>query len=126
MNSKNLFLDASILISIFDQDIFLEKIIVVLEKYETYYISPFSYLFGYEKARRNGVNILEIHSLLEFYDIINVDSETIIKAKNISNDSDFEDALQVASCLENGLTDFVTTDKKLAKRYKNLLNIILL
>jgi len=126
MNSESLFLDASVLISILDEDTFLEKIVSELEKFENYYISPFSYLFGYEKCRKNGKHILEIHQLLEFYEIVKVDSQTFVKAKHISSDSDFEDSLQVASCIENGITNLLTTNKKLASRYKKLLNIIFL
>ena len=123
---KSIFLDASVLISILEEDYFLPAIVEVIEDYDQFFISSISYLFGYQKCRKNSLGVLEIHNLLEPFDVVSIDQETIVNARGICKDSDFEDALQVASCLQRGIEVFVTTDKKLFSRYSKLLNIKLL
>lgn len=125
MNS-DLFIDASILLSILDEDEFLPKITKAVEQYENIWISPLSYLFGYERCRRLKISLEKIHEELSFYEIVAIDSQTIEKAKSICFDSDFEDAVQVACALEANVPNFLTNDSKQAKRYKTLINTILL
>jgi len=121
-----LFIDASILISILQEDDFLPKIVRNISGYENVYITPVSYLFAFEKSRKIGKNINSIHEELSLFNVTNVDENTIQKARDICKDTDFEDALQVASALENEILDFLTNDKRQAARYKDLLKTILL
>lgn len=123
---NELFLDTSIVISILTQDLFLPQIAKEIAKYDSLWISSMSYLFAFNKARKLGLNSSEIYQELDYYKVSTVDSDTIKKAQEICLDTDFEDALQVASALDIGVVDFLTHDQRQAKRYKNWLKIRLL
>ncbi len=120
---KDIFLDASVLISILQKDLFLNPILEILVDYENLYISGFSYLFGYDKLRKQGFDSEQIHQKMSYFKIVYFDEDTIEKAKEICKDKDFEDALQIASAIENNIPNLLTNDIRQAKRYKNYLEI---
>ena len=57
---------------------------------------------------------------LQDFEMLGLLHDDFSLAFQIAQDEDFEDALQIATALRSGSTEFITFDKKLAKNYANL------
>jgi predicted nucleic acid-binding protein len=126
MIDKNLLLDANILIALVDKEESYDSIVNTLSDYNRFYINYLSYIFAYEKARKVGQDINSVISLLNNFEILPLTESTRVLALKICQNSDLEDASQLACAIENDITNFVTRDKKLKSKYDNLINIIIL
>ena len=123
---NKVFLDANILMEILFQRSKYLEISKNMEDYSSFYISFLTchilmYFTELEKLDPNNTfKLLENTRILE-----NIDT-TFDLAVKLYDGKDFEDCIQVGTCLENGIPNFITLDKSLAKKYADKLNIILL
>jgi len=86
-------------------------------------VSICSYLM--QKADAQG-SLLLLRDFAQDFQVLGVTDTTLTKAFRMVQDSDLEDALQVACALENGVGIFITADKKLAERYDSFIKIRLI
>jgi predicted nucleic-acid-binding protein len=70
--------------------------------------------------------IADFQEILGEIFILDLNSNILSQAFKNYDFEDYEDCLQIETCLSGKITNFLTLDKKLAKNHKNLLNIVLL
>jgi|GEM_PF-4607700 len=63
---------------------------------------------------------------LDSFTPLHLTKNDLYMAYELWNYEDFEDALQVSSCLNNNISTIVTLDKKLAEKYKSTLQVELI
>lgn len=128
---QSIFLDASILVAVIDEDDrAVELINFLFDNYIKVYASILSFMFAYRhsirRQKKDGVNKNHLVDILESNIIIfDLSARDYSLAKMILKNSDFEDAIQIASCLNAKVDNFVTIDKGLQKLYGDKVNIIL-
>lgn len=123
---NKLFLDTNVLMEIFFKRPKYKQIQDFLESYSNFYISFLTVHIVMYFSELEKLNPKDTFALLENFEILKNDQNTFDLAKDLYDGKDFEDALQIASCLNAGIDNFLTLDKNLAKKYSNKLNITLL
>jgi len=103
-----------------------DAVLTFFEAEKTPCISFLSVHLFYYFAHKNGDSMAEMAEFISQFTILNAGNEAYELAKKICKDSDFEDALQVATALTNEVPKMVTLDAKLAKNYAKLLEIVLI
>jgi len=123
---NKVFLDANVLMEILFQRSKYGEVSEMLKNYSNFYISFLTchILMYYTELEKLDPN--NTFKLLNNTQILENTDTTFDLATQLYNDKDFEDCIQVATSLENEITDFITLDKSLAKKYSDKLNIILL
>ena len=71
-------------------------------------------------GRKDGVADCIIQETIENFELLDSSAADYEWALRHEEGKDFEDALQVAAALRGGCDTFLTFDRRLAKRYKNL------
>ena len=88
--------------------------------------TPLSVHLVFYFGKKAGVPFDDLVSFCSSFDIIEMSWPEVNWAMHNCMDGDFEDALQLASAMSAKCTKFYTFDKKLAKAYKNKIDIELL
>ena len=123
---NKVFLDANILMEILFQRTKYAQISELLSQYSNVYISFLTIHILMYYTELEKLEVQNTWQLILNCTILENNQTTFELAKNIYNGDDFEDCLQIATCLSGEITTFITLDKNLAKKHKNLLNIVLL
>ena len=128
---NKLFLDTNILADIIFDRVNKIKILEILSQKQPFqfYSSPLNLAtvcyFGPKFYNLSELQILEDVKKLQINWLDNKEKD-ISLAKEIWQESDFEDALLIACFNRNILNYFLTTDKKLYKKYKPDFSILLI
>ncbi len=118
-----LFIDANIVIEIILKRSEIEYCFSVLEKYEEIFISPITFhLVHYFCSKFTSIQL--ISEFLNGVKITSIDQFVCDRARAIIQDSDMDDALQIASCLDSGIDTVFTLDNKMKSRYANFVRFI--
>ncbi len=97
----------------------------LVDKIGNLYISNISLHICNYFLEKEKKDILANKIFFDQFGLIDFDSTIIATAYNIYT-KDFEDALQVASCLEIDCDQLWTLDKKMQNNYGNVCNILML
>jgi predicted nucleic acid-binding protein len=124
MLNKALFVDCSVIMEIYNQRQKSVQCQQILYNYDYWYISFTTILVIYFFMERDGRNLYLLERFLSKFDIITCSQSTYDKALKLYHQEDIDDALGVAACLEYGIGDLFTLDKKLITKYsKEIKNI---
>lgn len=123
---NEIFLDANILMEILFQRSKYSQIKDIFGNYSNFYISFLTVHILMYYTEIEKLEPANTWKLLENLTILENNQNTFDFAKKIYDGKDFEDCLQVATCLNNNTKNFLTLDKNLAKKHSDKLNIILL
>jgi predicted nucleic acid-binding protein len=123
---NKVFLDANILMEILFQRTKYTQIAEFLSQNSNVYISFLTIHILMYYTELEKLEVQNTWQLIQNCTILENNQTTFELAKNIYSGDDFEDCLQIATCLSDEITTFITLDKNLAKNHKNLLNIVLL
>jgi predicted nucleic acid-binding protein len=117
---SKVFLDANVLLEVLMDRPRKSDVRKYLLKYEgSLFVSALSAYIVYYI----GIKVADLPALQAFlsdYEILPTQGANFEWAFQNARNSDFEDALQVATALKNGCDLFLTLDKKLASAYGNL------
>ncbi|MFM7853800.1 MAG: type II toxin-antitoxin system VapC family toxin [Flammeovirgaceae bacterium] len=124
--ANKILLDANILMEvIFNRQKSKECLNLIVNNFENAYISSLSvHICNYFLEKESG-NIKENGLFFAQFNKFELNNDLLELAYSIYS-KDFEDAIQVASCLENNCYEIYTLDKNMAKNYEHLLKIIIL
>lgn len=120
------FVDANCVLELLLQRVGRNVVLKELSKYEVSCITPVTVGIVLYFAEREKLDLTLVEQLTEHFEIIPLTNQSYLQAKKFYAGQDFEDALQVASCLEANIKTMITLDKGLAKKYAHHLKTILL
>ncbi len=122
---ESILLDASALLELYLRRPKSLEIHNILKEFEEVNITLISVgvLFYYAEKEKLDIQIAEF--LVETCNILTMSESTYKMAKQIYNKKDLEDALQIACAKENNIETVLTLDKQMAKKYGEIVNIVL-
>jgi predicted nucleic acid-binding protein len=126
MPTSKLFVDTNVLMELFFGRSKSDICIQTLLKFDELYISNLSIVNLYYFAEKSLVDIQKLEEFIFNWNWLEVSNYQIQNALLIYNQDDFEDAVQISTCIENKIQNFLTLDKNLAKKYADKLKITLL
>ena len=126
MPTSKLFVDTNVLMELFFGRSKSDICIQTLLKFDELYISNLSIVNLYYFAEKSLVDIQKLEEFIFNWNWLEVSNYQIQNALLIYSQDDFEDAVQISSCIENKIQNFLTLDKNLAKKYADKLKITLL
>jgi predicted nucleic acid-binding protein len=126
MTKSNILLDASVVLELFLLRPKFEIAKSKLLEYETKFITPITLGILFYYAEREKLEIKRAEKFANNCEILNMDQETYNFALKIYKQSDLEDAMQVSCGIQNSIDTVITLDKKMYKKYSELIDIILL
>jgi predicted nucleic acid-binding protein len=107
------------MIEILFQMKFGEVCLQKIEQFETIYISMLTLHLVFYFGKKAEIAFDDIKFFVDQFNILDFSFQNYITAQKIVKNSDFEDALQIACCLDNQINSFYTLDKSLIKNYKS-------
>ncbi len=124
MTYRTLFLDSNVILEIlFKRDKYKECLDKCLE-YELLCISSTSIHIIYYFIEKAKFDPKIIENLLSNIKILNCGADEYEIAKSLYSGKDMEDALQIAVAINNGITDILSLDKKMAIKYSHKINFV--
>jgi predicted nucleic acid-binding protein len=125
ISKKSILLDASALLELYLRRPKSLEIQNILKEFEEVNITLITVgiLFYYAEKEKLDMQIAEF--LVETCNILSTSEFTYKIAKQIYNKKDLEDALQIACAKENNIETVLTLDKQMAKKYREIVNIVL-
>jgi predicted nucleic-acid-binding protein len=122
----SLFLGTNILMEIIFQRNKVRNCIKIIANYQEVYISSLCvHICMYHLEKDMQSVIPDFIEIIETMNVLDLDSATIFRSFDEYDENDFEDWLQINSCLLNKISNFLTLDQKLSKKHSDKLNIIL-
>jgi predicted nucleic acid-binding protein len=116
-------IDASVLVEIVRDRFDKQKCLDYLDELNgNFYISTLTLSIVWHYATKPQT-ILNCKEFLSNFEVLDLTTNEVDLAYQIWNDEDFEDALQVASCLNHNIGKIITRDKGLAGKYSTLIEI---
>lgn len=119
-------LDVNIILEVILNRAKFKEVKKILDADDSFCISLLSVHLFYHFGVKNGLEFSKLDDFLSDVYILAAGKEAYDLAKKIRQDNDFEDALQVATALQNKVKVFYTLDQNLAKNYEKLLEIVCL
>lgn len=124
---ESLYLDANILMEIIFQRPKAKKCLETISQAKNLFVSSLSvHIVMYYLEKDAPDLILDFQEILGEFFVLDLNSLVLQKAFNSYDFRDFEDFIQVTTCLESEIKNFLTLDKDLAKKHSDKLNITLL
>jgi predicted nucleic acid-binding protein len=121
--ANKIFLDANILMEvIFNRSKSKECLNLILGNFGEIYISSLSVHICNYFLEKEGKNVVENALFFLQFDQVELSENLLEQAYQIYS-TDFEDAIQVASSVQNNCLELYTLDKNMSKNYGHVVNI---
>ncbi len=119
-----LFLDANIILEILFKREKSEFCINICKEYESLAISPTSLHIIYYYAEKAKIDLEFLEEMLEDFVILPFNSNDFKLALDVFENEDMEDALQIATAINNDIKQVFSLDSKMVQKYQNLVKFV--
>ncbi len=119
-----IFLDSNVILEILFEREKANFCVEICKQYNALYISSTSLHIIYYYAEKAKINLVYVRNMLEDINILPVSKFEYNFALEIFKDEDMEDALQIATAVNNNIELIFSLDIKMLKKYDKIVNFV--
>jgi predicted nucleic acid-binding protein len=124
MTKNSILLDASIVLELFLNRPKYDTIQKNLIPYTIKYLTPITVGILFYYAEKEKLSMSRAEAFVSNCEILTIGQSTYNLAEKLYKQNDMEDAIQIASALENNVVEVITLDGAMYKKYHTIIDMV--